>query len=246
MSAFLWWRSWYGAPMDHKWPVIAARAGVKVGIVSAVAWALLDYAGQHEVRGTVDGFDTEAYAIYSGFEEDDIKAVILAMNDKDVIKDGRLVNWDKRQPKSESEIGRVTEWREKKQSETNCNALLRDVTKKYTDTDSDKDTDKEKEREEEEKEQPPRPEIYTMYEQNIGTLTPMISDALDADVKDYTYERVEFAIKEAVRNEVRKLSYIEGILKNKNSTGKKKTGGIDEAETLRLKLRAEAKEYGFQ
>jgi len=63
MSAFQWWRSWHGAPTDHKWAVIAARSGVKVGIVSAVAWAMMDYASQHKERGTVDGFDIEELPI---------------------------------------------------------------------------------------------------------------------------------------------------------------------------------------
>lgn len=94
MSSLSWWRSWHGAPTDHKWPVIAARSGVKVGIVSAIAWALFDYASQHAERGTVDGFDTEEYAVYSGFSEDEIKAVIKAMTDKGIITGGKLTNWE--------------------------------------------------------------------------------------------------------------------------------------------------------
>lgn len=95
MSNLSWWRSWHGAPTDHKWPVIAARSGVKVGIVSAIAWALLDYASQQEDRGSVVGFDPEEYAVYSGFSEDEIRAVIQAMTDKGIIVDGRLTNWEK-------------------------------------------------------------------------------------------------------------------------------------------------------
>jgi len=95
MANFLWWRSWHDAPMDKKWPVIATRSGVKTGIVSAIAWALMDYASQQPERGTVEGFDTEVYAVYSGFDEVEITAVISAMNDKSIIKDGKLVNWEK-------------------------------------------------------------------------------------------------------------------------------------------------------
>lgn len=69
--------------MDHKWAVIAARAGVRAGIVSAVAWALMDYASQHKERGSVEGFDTETYAVYSGFSEDEVRAVIQAITEKD-------------------------------------------------------------------------------------------------------------------------------------------------------------------
>lgn len=133
MSSISWWRSWHGAPTDHKWQVIAARSCVKVGIVSAIAWALLDHASQHKDRGCVDGFDVETYAVYSGFDETEITAVLKAMTDKGIIQDGRLANWEKRQPKREDETStqRVREWREMKRSETQCNT-------KYTpDTDID-------------------------------------------------------------------------------------------------------------
>jgi hypothetical protein len=122
MSTFLWWRSWHGAPMDPKWPVIAARAGVKVGIVSAVAWALMDYASQHKDRGSIEGFDTEMYAVYSGFDEAEITAVIKAMTDKGVITNNHLTNWPKRQPLREDySTPRVTKFREMKRNETQCN-----------------------------------------------------------------------------------------------------------------------------
>lgn len=112
--AEVWWRSWHGAPMDHKWSVIAGRANVKTGVVSAIAWALFDHASQQTDRGCVSTFDVETYSVFSGFTEDEINAVIQAMTDKGIIVDGRLTAWDKRQPKSESEINRVKAWREKK------------------------------------------------------------------------------------------------------------------------------------
>ena len=102
----LWWRSYNGAPTNHKWAVIAKRSGVKTGIVSAIVWALLDYASRNDTRGSIQGFDTEEYAVYSGFDEEEIKAVIEALIDKGVLIDYKFANWDKRQPKSESEIER--------------------------------------------------------------------------------------------------------------------------------------------
>jgi hypothetical protein len=140
-----WWRSWHGAPMDHKWPVVAARAGVKVGIVSAVAWALIDYASQQPNRGDVTGFDVETYAVYSGFAENEITAVLMAMEAKGVIIDGRLANWEKRQPKREDDSSpRVRKFREKERSVTQCNATEED-TEEDTDTEEDKDKKREEE-----------------------------------------------------------------------------------------------------
>jgi hypothetical protein len=135
MSTLSWWRSWHGAPTDPKWAVVAARSGVKVGIVSAVAWALLDYASQHKVRGTADGFDIETYSVYSGFSEAEISAVIKAMTDKGIIQNGRLAKWEERQPKREDDSKeRVQDFREreKKRNVTQCNADTEDETKSNT------------------------------------------------------------------------------------------------------------------
>lgn len=129
MTAISWWRSWHGAPTDHKWAVIAARSGAKAGVVSAVAWALLDYASQHKERGTVAGFDTEEYSVFSGFPQKEIEAVIQAMTDKRIVVDGKLANWEKRQPKREDDSApRVAKLRAKKHNVTQGNATPDNVT----------------------------------------------------------------------------------------------------------------------
>lgn len=126
-----WFRSWHGAPTDTKWLVIARKAEVAAGIVSAIAWALMDYASQHADRGSVDGFDTETYSAFSGIADGEVIAVIAAMRAKNVI-DGanRLTNWDKRQPKREDDsTGRVKAFRQRdRDTVTQCNAEKRTVT----------------------------------------------------------------------------------------------------------------------
>jgi len=122
-SSLSWFRSWHGAPMDNKYMVIATKANVKVGVVSAIMWALLDYASQNQERGSVDGFDTETYAAFTGFDEKEIIAVMEAMTAKGIITDGRLSNWEKRQPKREDDSReRVTRFRELKRDVTQGNA----------------------------------------------------------------------------------------------------------------------------
>jgi hypothetical protein len=97
-----WFRSWHGAPTDPKWLVVARRAQVAPGVVSAVFWALMDYASQHTDRGSVKDFDVETYAAFTGWEESEIIAVLAAMTNKGIITpDDRLAAWDKRQPKKE-------------------------------------------------------------------------------------------------------------------------------------------------
>lgn len=93
-----WFRSWHGAPTDIKWMLVGKRAKAKPGVVSAITWALFDHASQSADRGDVSTFDIEAYAIWSGFEEDEIANVMDQMVKAGVIVDGRLCNWDKRQP----------------------------------------------------------------------------------------------------------------------------------------------------
>jgi hypothetical protein len=114
LRMFDWFRSWHGAPTDLKWLVIAKHANTTPGVVSAIVWALLDHASQVEERGDVSGFNCETYAAFSGFEEDTVRAVFSAMQAKHIIVDGRIAQWEKRQPKREdSSSGRVREHREK-------------------------------------------------------------------------------------------------------------------------------------
>lgn len=93
-----WFRSWHGAPTDPKWLLIAKRSETFPGVVSAIVWALLDYASQNSAdRGNVEGFDAETYAAFSGFEETTVQRVIEAMKEKKLIDNGHLTNWKKRQ-----------------------------------------------------------------------------------------------------------------------------------------------------
>lgn len=87
-----WFKSWHGAPTDNKWLVIAKRANVSPGIVSAIVWALLDCASQSGNRGSIETFDIETYSIYSGFSEEQIGAVINSLKDKELIKNNRIDN----------------------------------------------------------------------------------------------------------------------------------------------------------
>lgn len=119
-----WFRSWHGAPTDSKWLLIAKRAGVTPGIVSAVVWALFDHASQAEQRGNVETFDVETYAVFSGFSEENITAIIFAMKEKSLIVSGTLSAWEKRQPKrNDDSAERVREHRNAvKRTVTQCNS----------------------------------------------------------------------------------------------------------------------------
>jgi DNA replication protein len=68
------------------------------------------------------------------------------------------------------------------------------------------------------KEEPP--DIFTLYEQNIGMLTPMIAEELRDALKLYAEAWIRDAIKEAVNHNKRKWSYISAILERWTAEGR--------------------------
>ena len=65
-----------------------------------------------------------------------------------------------------------------------------------------------------------RPNIYTLYEQNIGALTPMIAEELREAEKEYPPAWIEDAIRIALENNVRKWRYVVAILEDWKSRGR--------------------------
>ncbi len=66
----------------------------------------------------------------------------------------------------------------------------------------------------------PLPDIFTLYEQNIGMLTPMIADELRDAEKLYPEDWIRDAIKEAVLHNKRNIKYIAKILENWSVEGR--------------------------
>ena len=234
-----WFRSWHGAPTDNKWLLIASKAKVKPGIVSAVAWALFDHASQADDRGSVKEFDTETYAVFSGFDENEVQAVIVAMRAKGVIDgDGRLTAWDKRQPKREDDSAeRVREWRKRNsvtsEDVTQCNADKRTVTH-TNDTEPDTDTDTEKKQTTSDT-TPPKPaqngvvvvvdssryqHVCKLIEGNgFGMMTPILAEKVHTMIAEYPDEWIDKAFSVAASANKRRLDYVTGTLENWRRNG---------------------------
>ena len=66
----------------------------------------------------------------------------------------------------------------------------------------------------------PLSDIFTLYEQNIGMLTPMIADELREVEKLYPESWIRDAIREAVNQNIRKISYILAILERWSVKGR--------------------------
>jgi DnaD/phage-associated family protein len=65
-----------------------------------------------------------------------------------------------------------------------------------------------------------RPNVFILYEQNIGPLTPLIADELRDAEQTYPIRWIEEAIQKAVENNVRKWRYVLGILERWRQEGK--------------------------
>ncbi|MFZ3151723.1 MAG: DnaD domain protein [Anaerolineaceae bacterium] len=86
-----------------------------------------------------------------------------------------------------------------------------------------------------------RPNIYKLYEANIGPLTPMIAEMLREDETTYPVEWIEDAIGEAVQHNARNWKYVRAILKAWKEKGR---GTKDEKDGTDLeKFRELHKDY---
>ena len=67
---------------------------------------------------------------------------------------------------------------------------------------------------------PERPNIYRLYEDNIGPLTPLIADELKDIEENFQVEWIEEAIRIAIQKEARHLRFIRAVLDRWRKEGK--------------------------
>lgn len=88
-----------------------------------------------------------------------------------------------------------------------------------------------------------RPNIFVLYEQNIGPLTPMIADELRDAERTYPTRWVQEAIQQAVENNVRKWRYVVSILERWRQEGRQDgTGRRDTQKDVRPQIPDELKD----
>jgi DnaD/phage-associated family protein len=89
-----------------------------------------------------------------------------------------------------------------------------------------------------------RPNIFRLYEENIGPLTPLIADALKDAEEAYSAEWVAETIDLAVRNNKRSWRYCEAILKRWKEEGRGEKQDRRDAEKDRDKyIKGEYADY---
>ena len=89
-----------------------------------------------------------------------------------------------------------------------------------------------------------RPNVFKLYEENIGPLTPMIADMLKDAEETYSQEWVAEALEIAVKNNARNWKYVEAILKRWKEKGKhERKDRQDAGKGSERYTRSEFKEY---
>ncbi len=89
-----------------------------------------------------------------------------------------------------------------------------------------------------------QPNIFRLYQENIGPLTPIIADALREAEDIYPIEWIEEAIQIAVQNNVRRWRYVERILDRWQKEGRDGTDREHNQEDYRRYIKGEYGEIG--
>ena len=91
--------------------------------------------------------------------------------------------------------------------------------------------------------QPQRPNLYQLYEQNIGPLTPILSQVLADAENTYPAEWLEEAISLAVKKNVRNWNYVEAILRSWKERGRNETDRRNSKENPRDYIEGDLADY---
>lgn len=88
-----------------------------------------------------------------------------------------------------------------------------------------------------------RPNIFTLYEENVGPLTALLSEELQEAEATYPAAWIEDAFREAVRLNKRSWKYIRAILERWQSEGRDETHGRDREEDGRRYIEGEYADF---
>lgn len=80
---------------------------------------------------------------------------------------------------------------------------------------------------------PERPNIFRLYEENIGPLTPLLADTLKEAEQIYSPEWIEEAVREAVQRNKRNWKYVEAILRGWKEKGHAKKQDRRDSKEIR-------------
>ncbi len=84
-----------------------------------------------------------------------------------------------------------------------------------------------------------RPNIFTLYEQTIGLLSPLLADELRDAENTYPPDWIEEAFREAARQNVHSWAYVRSILERRAQRGKRAPRDSSASEDWRRVIRGE-------
>lgn len=148
-----WFRWHHGSVTDPKFQLAARRAGASLPDVLAVWAYILEQASAHEDRGYFGCMDAEALDVLFNFPNTETRTadILKSLEMRGLTKDGRIVRWEKRQPKRERDDPGATDrkrnQREREASQdqvTPSHATSRHVTPRLDESRGDKKEERER------------------------------------------------------------------------------------------------------
>lgn len=138
-SGIDWFRWHHGSVTDPKFQLVAKKSGASVAEVIAVWAFMLEESSMAEERGNHGVLDLDSIDCALGLADGKAQEIYANMAVRGLVEDGRVLSWEKRQPKRErtddNSSGRVKAFREKQRhatpnngDETPCNATERQET----------------------------------------------------------------------------------------------------------------------
>ena len=139
-----WFRVYHHISTDPKLHKAARMAKVARATMVGAFITVLDFASQQGERGSILGLDLETFAFLTGCKPCVAAAMLTAMQNVGLVREGHVTNWAKYQRESDNVAARVRAHRERKASENvgrtsqnveNWNQPLREAAMKKTKTD---------------------------------------------------------------------------------------------------------------
>jgi hypothetical protein len=96
-----WFRWHHGSVTDPKFQLVARKAGVRLPDVLAVWAFVLEKASASDERGNFGVVDFEAVDCLFGLDDGQTALILEQMGVRGLVQEGRIVAWEKRQPKRE-------------------------------------------------------------------------------------------------------------------------------------------------
>ena len=102
-SGIDWFRWHHGSITDPKFQLVAKKSGASVAEVVAVWAFVLEESSMAEERGNHGVLDFDSIDCALGLNDGKSRSIYANMEVRGLVGDGRVLSWDKRQPKREDE-----------------------------------------------------------------------------------------------------------------------------------------------